>query len=266
MFHHSRGNLHLARGRNADALADYQAAERVGRQLAIPHTRVRGQLLHALVRLGETEAVEQAIAAMDAHERQSGPVRIALAALRLAQDDPEAATIALAPILDDAVDANPSTFVVAQACLLEARARDALGDAGARERALERALDVAEPDGLLLPFLFHPVPEALERHSRIRTTHSSLISEILNLLAGTRASARDRPERPAEPLSESELRVLRYLPTNLSNQEIAGELYVSVNTVKAHVKHLYAKLGSHNRGQAVERARALGLLAPSRAA
>jgi len=264
MLHHARGNHELARGRNAEALADYQAAERLGRQLAIPHTRVDGQLLHALVRLGETKPAEQAIAAMDAPKQQSGPVRTALAALRLAQNDPEAATIALAPILDDAVEANPSTFVVAQACLLEACARDALGDAGARERALERALDLAEPDGLLLPFLFHPVPDLLERHSRFHTTHGSLIFEILNLLAGTRrAPAQHQPARLAEPLSESELRVLRYLPTNLSNKEIASELYVSVNTVKAHVKHLYAKLDTHHRGEAVERARALGLLAPS---
>jgi LuxR family transcriptional regulator, maltose regulon positive regulatory protein len=216
------------------------------------------------VRLGETKPAEQAIAAMDAQQQQSGPVRTALAALRLAQNDPEAATIALAPILDDAAEANPSTFVVAQACLLESLARDALGDAGARERVLERALDLAEPDGLVLPFLFHPVRNLLERHSRVHTTHGSLIFEILNLLAGTRrAPALDQPERLAEPLSESELRVLRYLPTNLSNKQIASELYVSVNTVKAHVKHLYAKLDTHHRGEAVERARALGLLAPS---
>lgn len=63
--------------------------------------------------------------------------------------------------------------------------------------------------------------------------------------------------------AKSERRVRRYLPTNLSNEEIASELYVSVNTVKAHIKHLYAKLATHHRGEAVERARARGLLAPS---
>jgi LuxR family maltose regulon positive regulatory protein len=57
--------------------------------------------------------------------------------------------------------------------------------------------------------------------------------------------------------------VLRYLPTNLSAREIADELYVSVNTVKTHQRHLYQKLGARGRSQAVERARALGLLAPS---
>ena len=263
MLHHARGNLELARGRNPEALADYRAAERLGRQLAAPHTittRIRGQLLHVWVHLGEHHQVDQAIAAMDAPTQQCGPVRTALAALRLAQNDPEAATIALAPVLDGTGTEANSTVVLAQACLLEARSREMLGDAGARERALERALDLAEPDGLLIPFLFHPVPDLLERHSRLRTTHSSLIAEILNLLGG---STLDPPKRLAEPLSERELRVLRYLPTNLSNKEIASELYVSVNTVKAHIKHLYAKLDTHQRGEAVERARALGLLAPS---
>ena len=57
--------------------------------------------------------------------------------------------------------------------------------------------------------------------------------------------------------------MLRYLPTHLSASEIAGELYVSVSTVKTHMSHLYAKLGSHRRAEAVDRARALGLLAPT---
>jgi LuxR family maltose regulon positive regulatory protein len=57
--------------------------------------------------------------------------------------------------------------------------------------------------------------------------------------------------------------VLRYLPTHLSTPEIAGELYVSPNTVKTHVRNVYVKLGTHGRADAVARARALGLLAPA---
>ena len=66
-----------------------------------------------------------------------------------------------------------------------------------------------------------------------------------------------------EPLSDAELRVLRYLPTNLPAAEIASELVVSVNTIRTHTRHMYAKLGVHTRAQAVARARKLGLLAPT---
>jgi len=150
------------------------------------------------------------------------------------------------------------------AFLLEAIAREALGDAGASERALEHALDLAEAEGVLLPFLLHPARDLLERHPRHRTAHASLISEILNLLAGQEPAPRASEATPLrEPLTESETRILRYLPTNLPVQEIAGELYLSANTVKFHIRHHFAKLGAHQRSEAVERARALGLLAPS---
>lgn len=102
------------------------------------------------------------------------------------------------------------------------------------------------------------------RHPRHRTAHVSLISEILNLLAGQEPAPRASEATPLrEPLTESETRILRYLPTNLSVQEIAGDLYLSANTVKFHIRHLFAKLGAHQRSEAIERARALGLLAPS---
>jgi LuxR family maltose regulon positive regulatory protein len=74
---------------------------------------------------------------------------------------------------------------------------------------------------------------------------------------------RGEPPHPYEALSSSEIRVLRYLPTNLSALEIAGELSLSVHTVRSHVRHMYEKLGVHSRTDAVEAARALGLLAPS---
>jgi len=150
-----------------------------------------------------------------------------------------------------------------RALVLEAIARDADGDADGADRALEDALDLVERDGAVLPFLLNPAPALLERHARRRTAHAALLSEILNLLAGTRPTPIH--ERPAmfEPLSESETRILRYLPTNLSVPEIADQTYLSANTVKTHMRHLYGKLGAHSRGQAVERARALALLAPS---
>jgi len=70
------------------------------------------------------------------------------------------------------------------------------------------------------------------------------------------------PQHLPEPLSQAEARVLRLLQTSLSAPEIARELYVSVNTVRTHMRHVYDKLGAHRRLEAINRARALGLLAP----
>jgi LuxR family maltose regulon positive regulatory protein len=148
--------------------------------------------------------------------------------------------------------------------VLEAMARDALGDSRAAASALERALDLAEPDGVLMVFLLTPAPGLLERHARQHTTHASLIADILSVLAGRQlAPQTPTPQPPLQALSDSEIRVLRYLPTNLTGPAIAGELYVSNNTVRTHLRHLYEKLGTHTRSDTVAKARALGLLAPS---
>jgi len=264
-MHRARGALELARGRDADALAAFQAAERLGTRLTAPHrllTPTRALLLHTLVRLSDVERAEQALAGLDERDRDRGEMRIAAAVLRLAQDDPTAAMAAVAPVLDGSAPVVWPAWL-AEAFLLEAIGRDALGDRDAVGRALERALDLAEPDGALLWFLLHPVPGLLQRHARHRTAHPALIADILSLLAGQAPAPPAGPPPPLEPLSNSEIRVLRYLPTHLSAPQIASELYVSHNTVRTHMRHLYAKLGTHRRLEAVERARALGLLAPT---
>ena len=260
--HYVRGQLELGRGRAADALAALRAAERLAgpNPLARP---LRAWLMFALVRLGDTERAEQALADLSDRARDRREMRIAAAALRLAQDDPRAATGELAPVLDGSILGGWRSWL-AEAFLLEAIARDTLGDPAAAWSALERALDLAEPDGALLWFLLHPAPGLLERHARQRTAHAALIAQILGLLAGNEPAPRPAgPRPPLDPLSKSEIRVLRYLPTHLSAPEIAGELSVSTSTVKTHMRNLYAKLSAHSRAEAVESARALGLLAPS---
>ena len=260
--HFVRGQLELGRGRAADALAAFRAAE----QLAGPNPLARplqAWLVLALVRLGDTERAEQALADLSERDRDRREMRIAAAALRLAQHDPAAATAALAPVLDGSTQGGWRSWL-AEAFLLEAIARDALGDPGAAEAALERALDLAEPDGALMWFLLHPAPGLLERHARQRTAHAALIAQIRDLLAGNRtAPPRAALRPPLDPLSKREIRVLHYLPTYLSAPEIAVELSVSTSTVKTHLRNLYAKLSAHSRAEAVESARALGLLAPS---
>jgi LuxR family maltose regulon positive regulatory protein len=138
----------------------------------------------------------------------------------VAQADQLAAAV-LTPLLDGP---RSNRVRVVAASLLEAIAHDTLGNPEAAERALRHALELAEPDQVLSPFLSHPA-------------------------------------RHRQALTHSETRVLHYLSTNLSTREIADELYLSVNTVKTHQRHLYQKLGARSRTQAVEQARALGLIA-----
>src|SRR5262249_10563332 len=156
--------------------AAFQAAERLGGRLTAPHmllTPARALLLHVLVRLGEVERAEQALANFGERDRGHGEMRIAAAVVRLAQDDPRAVTAAVAPVLDGSAPVVWPAWLT-EAFLLEAIARDALGDPDAANRALERALDLAEPDGALLWFLLHPVPGLLQRHARQRTAHPAL--------------------------------------------------------------------------------------------
>jgi LuxR family maltose regulon positive regulatory protein len=217
-----------------------------------PRTAKRPAL--ALVRR-QPNATEQA--------RESEQPPSALLALRVASGA-QAATVALPSALDDSASAMALRGWLIQSLLLEAITRDAFGDGAAAEQSLEHALDLARPDRVLLPFLVHPVPALLERHAGRLTAHADLIAEIFNLPAAAEPVSPVSGATPLPvPLTESELRVLRYLPTDLSTREIADELYLSVHTIKTHVKHLYAKLDAHSRRQAVKRARELRLLSHS---
>jgi LuxR family maltose regulon positive regulatory protein len=199
----------------------------------------------------------------DERERESGQIPSALLALRLASDHAQA-TVTLPPALDDSASAMALRGWLIQSLLLRAITCDAFGDGAATEQSLGHALDLARHDRVLLPFLVHPVPTLLEQHAGRLTAHADLIAEIFDLPAGKDAvSPQSGSPSLREPLTESEVRVLRYLPTDLSTREIADELYLSVHTIKTHVKHLYAKLDAHTRREAVRRARELGLLSYS---
>jgi LuxR family transcriptional regulator, maltose regulon positive regulatory protein len=179
----------------------------------------------------------------------------------LDRHDRQAAPAALTPLLD--VPRAHRVWVVA-AFLLGAITCDALGDPDAVGRAVERALDLAEAGKMLFPFLIQPTPGLLDHQARHRAASAALISEAVDLLARAgRPAPPGELTRPGEPLTQGETRVLHYLSSNLSTREIADELYLSTNTVKTHQQHLYRKLHARSRSQAVERARALGLLAPS---
>jgi LuxR family maltose regulon positive regulatory protein len=211
--------------------------------------------------MGDTESVKLALAGLG-EERDRAGMRIALAALELEEDRPEQALDALTPVIEDSAPALYERCAHAEALLLDAVARDRLADRRAAEESLETALDLAEPEGLILPFMLWPSRELLERHPRHRTSHAALISTILDMPAGHATPQRGPAAPLRDELSDAELRVVRYLPSNLTAWEIASELVVSANTVRTHMRHIYAKLGAHSRREAVARARELGLLGP----
>jgi LuxR family transcriptional regulator, maltose regulon positive regulatory protein len=104
------------------------------------------------------------------------------------------------------------------------------------------------------------VRDLLERVSGHRTAHPTQRRTILDVLDGGAPRQAGAPAGLLDELSEAELRVARCLPSNLRAPEIAAELFVSTNTVRTHLRHIYGKLDVRGRAEAVERARQLGLL------
>ncbi len=201
------------------------------------------------------------LAAVDDERAGCGEIRNACAVICLAEGDPAGALGALRDVVDGTAPVIGYVTVV-EAQLLAGLAHRELGDQRAANQATERALALAEADRLVLPFAMTGSRELLEALPRQETAHAALLTDILDVLHGSSPAAENQPPPLyVEELSPGELRVLRYLPTNLSRPEIAGELSVSVNTVSTHVRSIYAKLQVRDRSSAVQRARELRLLA-----
>jgi LuxR family maltose regulon positive regulatory protein len=259
---HAKGLMAIWRGRPEEALAAFREGERVCGELRAPHflAIVEQQwVLRMQVALGDLDPVRAALEGVDDSAALWCNLR---ARLRLAEDDAPGAAAAVAPVLSgDAFVYHPNFEI--EAYVLDAVARRRIGDAEAAERSLERALEVAEPQGRVAMFIAVPgIREAVEAHPVHRTAHAAHLRTLLDRVAGAEPAPADAAPL-AEPLSERELAVLRFLPTNLSANEIGGELFLSVHTVKTHMRRLYAKLDVHTRAEAVQRGRSLGLLAPA---
>jgi LuxR family maltose regulon positive regulatory protein len=254
----------------ADSLQEFSAAEHLGSQLADSHalaSRVTGWRVATQARLGrpgEARAALAALAAIDDERAGSGEIRNAYAVICLAEGDPAGAMGAVQHVLDGTVPVIGDVTVL-EAHLLAGLAHRELGDERAANQAAERALALAESDRLVLPFAMTGSRELLEALPRRQTAHVALLTDILDVLRGSSTAAGSQPPLHVEELSPGELRVLRYLPTNLSRPEIAGELSVSVSTVSTHVRSIYLKLRVRDRSSAVQRARELRLLAGDRA-
>ena len=210
---------------------------------------------------GEARA---SLAALDDEQASSGEIRNALAVICLAEGNPAAALAAVADVLDGTAPVLEYSTVM-EAHLLAGLAHRELGDQHAASQAAEQALALAEADRLILPFAMTGSAALLEALPRHETAHAALLADILDVLHASAPAGKEQSSSPpAAELSPGELRVLGYLPTNLSRPEIAGELSVSPNTVGTHLRSIYAKLQVRDRSSAVQRARELRLLAAGR--
>jgi LuxR family maltose regulon positive regulatory protein len=268
LMHLASGMLQAGRGRHLGALEEFSAAEDLRSRLEGTHAlanEVTGWLLATQARLGRPGQARALLAALDDERASSGEVGNARAVICLAEGDPAAALAAVRAVLDGPAPVIGYVTLV-ETHLLAGLAHRDLGDQQAANRATERALGLAEADRLILPFVMTGAGELLAALPRHETAHAGLIADLLDVLHGSSPAAQDQSSspQPAE-LSPSELRVLRYLPTNLSRPEIARELSVSLNTVNTHLRSIYAKLQVGDRSAAVQRARELRLLAAARA-
>lgn len=206
-----------------------------------------------LLAAGETARARTTLE--DAYDEVPWPdhALIAQARIDLHDGEPRAALASL----DLAIDAEPHPALLVEANLLRAIVHHGAREREATHAAVEQSLACAEAEPLRLAFLTGPgVHDLLAQHAR--TAYPDLLAELLD--GDVTAPPSIGTGQLAEALTDRERAVLRLLPTMLTHAEIASELFVSVNTVKTHVRGIYRKLGVARRAEAVARARQLSLL------
>jgi LuxR family transcriptional regulator, maltose regulon positive regulatory protein len=267
LLHVATAMLQAAQGHLRSVLEELMAAQQTQSLLTGVHAlapRITGWLAGTQARLGRPDAGRATLARFPADSERMGAVHNGRAVICLTEGDPEAALDALADVRD-ATPPCPDLFTLVEAHLLAGTALLSMGDRRAAAAAAEAALAAAEPDRLIFPFAMTGAAELLDALPRHETAHGALLADIADVLRGTATRSGDGElQSPLAELSRSELRVLRYLPTNLTRPDIARELYVSVNTVNTHIRNIYAKLDARDRSSAVRRARAMRLLSTGR--
>jgi LuxR family maltose regulon positive regulatory protein len=194
---------------------------------------------------------------------------IVLARILIAEERLDEATRLLQQLLEIA-EVGARTSRAIEILMLQALATQAGGDTDQAMSALQRALTLAEPEGFIRIFVDEGPPMARLLYEAV--TRGIAPDYARRLLAAfpdaapvpTGPSISQTPDSDLiEPLSGRELEVLALIAQGLTNPEIASRLFVSLNTVKAHTRNIYGKLGVHSRTQAVAKAKALGVLTPN---
>lgn len=263
--------LHLAQARLLISSGDIDRARRLVRESrdsavtwSMPTFLARWyDLVEAEIDLaaGEAQAVLDRLSVASGQkppgERPRANEVVRRASALLAAARPEEALTTLAPLH---ASQPPDVAPAVETWVLTAVAEDRRHRDVEAQSALSRALDLAVPEGIVRPFLTygHQLRHLLLRHQQESAAHGEFVASLIGRLNGV-AGRRDYGPL-VEPLTDRERSVLALLPTMMSNHEIATELFVSVNTIKTHLKSLYRKLGVTGRREAVLAARELGEL------
>jgi len=193
---------------------------------------------------------------------QTHDLPLSRARVHLAQGDTSAALAVLGPVRRQA-EAGGWADERLKVLVLQAVAHHAVGEKDEAMQLLGEALSLAEPGGFIRLFVDEGLPMA--QLLSAGAAQGMLPDAIGALLAVCQAEARP-PEDPSpaqsltEPLSQRELEVLRLIAQGLSNRAISGRLFLALDTVKGHNRHIFGKLQVQSRTEAIARARALGLL------
>ena len=206
--------------------------------------------------------IQAALAAAGRASGDNSPeAAVTLARAWVAAGDAQSAMRALTPVLG--TDSGAPERVRLQAWLVDAQLGYHCGDRARGRRSLSSALRLAGPEQLRLPFVIERgwIGPELRRDPQLAHAHRRLLAPTPGHQLAALQGAPDRsPILPATPLSEREREVLRHLSGLLSTAEVASEMYITVNTVKTHLTHIYRKLATTRRGEAVRRARQLKLI------
>jgi LuxR family transcriptional regulator, maltose regulon positive regulatory protein len=249
-LHTARGRLARAREQAAQLRADvdsWDPPQFLQRWIGIAEAEID-------LASGQSARVAERIAVPIAETSPGQEERVCLARALLETGQPDRALELITPVRD--LDNGAAIG----AWLVTALAADHKREDHRANVAIEKALELAEPEGWRRPFAtLQPdrLVRLIDRVVRLTPRPAPLAKELLRELGhqGFRGDG-----QLAEALTDRELTVLEHLPTMLSNAEIAAQMFVSVNTVKAHLKSLYRKLEVSSRRQAVHRARELNLL------
>jgi LuxR family maltose regulon positive regulatory protein len=249
-----RVRLMIAQQRPGDALERLGRLQQIGGCDGLAHHLVR-RLAHVeiscRVALGDLEGALLILRSVSPDDRSCGT----LAEIDLCAGRPDRAVIRLAE------GGSCESAVEVRRLVLLACAETELGHGNRAEDALRRAVETGRAEEYIRPFVEHASQTLPLLRGMVSTSPDLYLTRLLNHAARTvPMSAPGGTTAMVEPLTDREREVLGYLPTHLYQHEIAAAMYVSINTVKSHLRCIYRKIGAASRAEAVAIARTNGLL------